>query len=110
MPSFQLCFENVLFVFFNYDLSFHNEYYLINVLLLLAKFSIHKCKYSDYKPLFLILKSEVKQYLKSIYTLINKKAVKLINKCKHFHVFKLLLYCNFVSFFCVCVCVHPLLL
>ncbi len=62
MPSFQLCFENVLFIFFTYDMSFHKEYYLINFLLLLAKFSIHKCKYGDYKPLFLILKSEVKQY------------------------------------------------
>ncbi len=85
MPSFQLCFENVLFIFFTYDMSFHKEYYLINFLLLLAKFSIHKCKYGDYKPLFLILKSEVKQYLKSIYTLINKKAVKRINICEHFH-------------------------
>ncbi len=65
----------------------NKEYYLINVLHLMAKFSIHKCKYGDYKPLFLILKSEVKQYLKSIYTLINKKAVKSINICKHFHVF-----------------------
>ncbi len=39
-------------------MSFHKEYYLINVLLLMAKFSIHK--YGDYKPLFLILKSEIK--------------------------------------------------
>ncbi len=84
MPSFQLCFENVLFVFFTYDMSFHKEYYLINLLLLMAKFSIHKSKYGNYKPLFLILKSEIKQYLKSIYTLINKKAIKI---CKHFHVF-----------------------
>jgi len=99
MPSFQLCFENVLFVFFTYDMSFHKEYYLINLLLLMAKFSIHKSKYGSYKPLFLILKSEIKQYLKSIYTLINKKAIKSIKICKHFHVFMQLLYCNYVSFF-----------
>ncbi len=68
-------------------MSFHKEYYLINVWLLLAKFSIHKCKYGDYNPLFLILKSEAKQYPKSLYTSINKKAVKSINMCKHFHVF-----------------------
>ncbi len=68
-------------------MSFHKEYYLINLLLLMAKFSIHKSTYGNYKPLFLILKSEIKQYLKSIYTLINKKAVKSINICKHFHVF-----------------------
>ncbi len=68
-------------------MSFHKEYYLINVLLLMAKFSIHKCKYGDYKPLFLISKSEIKKYLKSIYTLIKKKAVKSIKICKHFHVF-----------------------
>ncbi len=90
MPSFQLCFENVLFVFFTYDMSFHEEYYVINVLLLMAKFSIHKCKYGDYKPLFLILKSEIKQYLKSIYTLINKKAVTSIKICKKNYVIILL--------------------
>ncbi len=90
-------------------MSFHKEYYLINLLLLMAKFSIHKCKYGDYKPLFFILKSEVKQYLQSIYTLIHKKAVKLINKCKHFHVlsyyFIVILY---LFFLCVCVCVFTL--
>ncbi len=83
-------------VFLLNDMSFHKEYYLINLLLLLARFSIHKCRYGNYKPLFLILKSEVKQYLKSIYTLINKKAVKCINICKHFHVF--------MYFFFLCVC------
>jgi len=58
--SFQLCFKNVLFGFFLY--SYRKEY-LINLLLLLAKFSIHKCKFGGNKPLFLILKSEIQQYL-----------------------------------------------
>ncbi len=86
-PAFNFVLKMFYLFFFTYDISFHKEYYLINLLLLLARFSIHKCKYGNYKPLFLILKSEVKQYLKSIYTLINKKAVKCINICKHFHVF-----------------------
>ncbi len=50
MPSFQICFENILLVFFfTYDMSFHKEYYLIHLLLLLPKFSrpIHKCKYGE---------------------------------------------------------------
>ncbi len=34
MPSFQLCFENVLLVFSTYDMSFHKEYYFTNLLLL----------------------------------------------------------------------------
>ncbi len=88
-------------------MSFHKEYYLINVLLLLAKFSIHKCKYGDYNPLFLILKSEVKQYPKSLYTLINKKAISnRVLICVNIFMF-LCNYCIVILylFFCVCVCV-----
>ncbi len=47
----------------------------------MAKFSIHKFKYSNYKPLFLILKSEVKQYLN---TLINKKLLRVLIYVKIF--------------------------
>ncbi len=71
MASFQLCFAKYLISFFSIT-TFYKEYYLINLILLLAKVSIHKCKYGDYKPLFLMLKSEIKHYLKSIYNLINK--------------------------------------
>ncbi len=104
MPSFQLCFENILFVFFTYNMSFHKENYLINVLLLMAKFSIHKSKYGNYKPLFLILKSEIKQYLKSIHTLINK----LLRVLIYVNIFMFL--CNYFIvilylFSCMCVCV-----
>ncbi len=53
---------------------------------LLAKFSIHKNIYGDYKPLFLILK---------INNLINKKAVKCINVYKHFHIFRYMFYLIF---------------
>lgn len=41
MPSFHLYFEKVLFVFFHtYDMYYHKGCYLINLLLLLAKFTI----------------------------------------------------------------------
>ncbi len=86
-PAFNFVLKMLNICFFTYDMSFNKEYYLINLLLLMAKFSIHKCKYGNCKPLFLILKSEIKQYIKSIYTLINKNAVKSINICNIFHVF-----------------------
>jgi len=85
--SAQLCFKNVLFGFFLYDQSYRKEYYLINILLLLAKFSIHKCKFGGNKPLFLILRAQIQQYLKTILGLKNKKAAKCVSICKHFHIF-----------------------
>ncbi len=51
MPIFQLCFD-----FFTFNMSFHKEYYLINVL---AKFSIYTWKLGYYKLVFFI--SEIKQ-------------------------------------------------
>ncbi len=84
-PAFNFVLK-MFYLFFSLT-TFHKEYYLINLLLLMAKFSIHKSKYGDYKPLFLILKSEIKQYLKSIYTSLNKKAIKSIKICKNVHVF-----------------------
>ncbi len=80
MPIFQLCF----YFIFTYNMSFHKEYYLINVL---AKFSIYTWKLGYYKLLFFI--SEINQHLKSIYNLRNKKAVKCINVNISMFLFKL---------------------
>ena len=43
-PKFSLCFEHVLFGFFNYTSSQANQYFIINLINLLAKWHIHKCK------------------------------------------------------------------
>ena len=44
-PKFSLCIEHVLFGFFNYTSSQANQYFIINLIILLAKWHIHKCKY-----------------------------------------------------------------
>ncbi len=47
MPSFRLCFEHVLLVFSLTTCHSIRNIILINLLLLMAKFSIHKYKYGD---------------------------------------------------------------
>ena len=52
------------------------EYYIINLLVLLAKYHKHKSKFSNHKPSFFIFKKELKQYITTILHSINRKAIK----------------------------------
>ena len=71
--DFVLLWKEVLFGLFSFDVSNKDTFYVINFVLLLAKFHIHKCKFSDKKPCFLVLKKEIDQYFKTIqYSTIKK--------------------------------------
>jgi len=48
--------------------------YLINKLIILGKYHIHKAKFSNSKPSFIAFGKETEQYIKSIYDSQNKKA------------------------------------
>lgn len=78
---------NVLFGFTNYKTSENNEYYIINLLILMAKFHIHKCKFSNQKPFFFLFVKEMEQYIKVIKMSNNKKALKTLNVCNLFNIF-----------------------
>ena len=59
--DFALCWENVLLGFVNHKSNKHKEFFVINLIIILAKFHIHKSKFSHKKPLFLIFENETKQ-------------------------------------------------
>uniref|UniRef100_A0A669DIK2 Reverse transcriptase domain-containing protein n=1 Tax=Oreochromis niloticus TaxID=8128 RepID=A0A669DIK2_ORENI len=84
--EFSLCYEKILFGFFKYPMHRANEFYLINLLILLAKFHIHKSKFSNAKPSFKCFLNETKQYVKTIQHSQNLKAVKTINLCSLFNI------------------------
>ena len=63
--------------------------WLINIIIILAKFYIHKCKFTKVKPLFCVFTKKLELYFKSISASKNKKAVKSMRLCSHFNVFNL---------------------
>ncbi len=64
-----------------------NKLYLPNLLVLLTKFNIHKCKFSCQKPLFYVLLADIQHYFETISNSCNKKALKTVEICKLFNIF-----------------------
>lgn len=72
--------KNVLFY---YDKPLENTFYfVINLFIILAKYHIHKCRWSKSTPNFLQFKFELRQYLKVMECVRNSKAKKTIDCCK----------------------------
>ncbi len=63
-PNFEFTYRNVIFCF--HECEKKGDTYFINLIFLLAKYHIHKVKYSKCKPLFLRFKLEMKMYFESI--------------------------------------------
>ena len=81
------CIEHVSFGFFNYTSSQANQYFIINLIILLAKWHIHKCKYSNQKPLFVVFENETRQYMGKILCSRNGKAIKTPSVCALYNIF-----------------------
>nr|XP_020463111.1 uncharacterized protein LOC109964271 [Monopterus albus] len=79
--------EHVLFGLYNNNRKESDKLHLINFILLMAKFYIHKCKFSKSKPFFPALLCEIKNYFSSILKSKNKKAIKICNICTSLNVF-----------------------
>jgi len=80
-----LCFD-VLF-FFNIQKSKFNEYFIINLLLLLAKFHIYRSKFTHQNPLFIVLTRAVQQSIQTISLSKNLRTLKNL-----FQLFNLFFY------------------
>lgn len=75
-PNFKFSYRNVIFGFHENEKK--NDIYFINLLFLLAKYHIHKCKFSKCKPLFLRFKHEMKIYFDTLESSNNLKAMRTI--------------------------------
>ena len=86
-PQCNLCWKNVLFGYTEYDKRLNSQFYLINLLILLSKFYIHKSKFSGKRPNVLELSVYVGQYISYLCDRENKKAVKMYDICKLYKIF-----------------------
>lgn len=84
--NFNLHYETVIFGYFNYD-NLNNEAFVINLFILLIKFHIHKCKFSNKKPCFTVFYKELKNYFCTIQHSANRKAIKTVQLCSSFKIF-----------------------
>lgn len=64
--DFSFCFKDVFFGVVNLKTDKEGKYFIINLLFLLAKYHIHKCKFRGSKPFFPVFESEVNEYLEDI--------------------------------------------
>lgn len=74
-----LTYSNVLFGFFSYTMNNQYQYRIVSLILLLAKYHIHKSKFSNHN--FLIFKSKFKHYIFPLLHSKNRKAVKTTDLC-----------------------------
>lgn len=86
--DFMLFWKYVLFGIFKNQRDYHdtNNIYIINLILLLAKFHIHKCKFSGKKPCFILFKKEMELYIDSIRFSLKQKALKTLKMCTLFNI------------------------
>lgn len=79
--NFVLLFENVVFGYSKYENCVIKEAFVINLLILLVKFHIHKCKFSNKKPLFSVFLKEFKNNFSTIQSSTNRKSMKTVHLC-----------------------------
>ena len=85
--DFTLKWENVVFYFFRRHRR-EDIYFIINLLIVLAKFYLHKCKYCNQKPIFKHFYNDTLSYIKMISGSLNKKAIKTISICTTYKIFE----------------------
>ncbi len=93
VSDFSFCFKDAFFGLFNYSKENTGKYYVINLCFLLAKFHIHKQKFTGSKPLFSLFKVELDSMLKLSKILLTWKLWKLYLYTHPLGLFK----CNFIT-------------
>merc|ERR1712035_81299 len=82
--NFNLHFEHVIFGFHSDTTEDLDKVFVINLVILYAKFHIHRAKFTGDKPNFSIFYKCFELYLQSLTLLENKKAIKTKNICEKF--------------------------
>uniref|UniRef100_A0A3P9LWP5 Reverse transcriptase domain-containing protein n=1 Tax=Oryzias latipes TaxID=8090 RepID=A0A3P9LWP5_ORYLA len=86
-PDFRLYLENIMFGITHCPSHKKEQLYLINLLLFLCKWHIHKSKVTNHTPHFSIFINEFKQYIKTIRNSDNKNAIKTLDLCISFNIY-----------------------
>ncbi len=87
LPEFSIQMRNIIFGYFDSDPTKENIcFIIINLILILSKFYIHKCKFSHCKPVFMVFLRGMDNYINLIPVFNNKKAMKTVRICTAFKV------------------------
>ncbi len=87
-PShFVLFWKYVLFGILENSREKHNHVYMINLILLHARFHTHKCKFSSKKTLFIFFWKEMELVIDTIRFSMKQKAIKTVKVRKRFNIF-----------------------
>ncbi len=79
LQGFSFLFKDVLFGFFNIQKYQINEYFIINLLLLLAKFHIHRSKFTHQIHLFIVFLKRGSTVFPNYFISKNLEALKTVN-------------------------------
>lgn len=90
LVNFSMGFKDVLFGSYNSDKNLKDKYFLVNLFIFLAKFSVHKCKFLSVKPLFTVFCNDLKYYLSTISSSNNAKALKSVTLCTKYNIYAFL--------------------
>ncbi len=86
LSDFSIQMRNIIFGYFDSDPTKENISFIINLILILSKFYIHKCKFSNCKPVFTVFLRDIENYINLISVSNNKKAIKTVRICTAFKV------------------------
>lgn len=85
---FVLHWKNILFGLLDNKSTERNTHiYIINLIIIMAKFFIHKCKFTGAKPSLIGFDLEFRQYILSIQHSLKRKAFKTVSACVTFEIF-----------------------
>ncbi len=99
--DFELFFKDVLFGIFTSEKQYGNIYFLCNLIILLTKYFIHKCKVMKITANVSFFQEDIKLYIKSLSTSCNKKAIKTLNVCNLYLIIYVLRE-EYVSCYVIC--------
>ncbi len=94
VSDFSFCFKDAFFGLFDYSKENTGKYYVINLCFLLAKFHIHKQKFTGSKPLLSLFKI----YLDNVETIQNSANLKAMKTISVF-ILCVFLRCHFITLF-----------
>lgn len=90
LVNFSMGFKDVLFGCYNSDKNLKDKYFLVNLFIFLAKFSVHKCKFLSVKPIFIVFCNDLNYYLSTISSSNNAKALKSVTLCTKYNIYAFL--------------------
>ncbi len=82
-----ITFKGIVLGHYESDSTKSNSWCIIYLKKIICKFYIHKCKFTNNKPHFIIFLKEFKNDLNTISMLGNKKAIKTISFCNDFNLY-----------------------